>query len=695
MRHIGWQVLIALAGIAFLSAVLAFLALGTNTVERPDWGGTYVEGVAGRPSTINPIFSQYNDVDRDLAALVFTGLTRADENGNLIPDLASRWSASPDGLIYTFTLRTDVRWHDGEPFTADDVLYTIHAMQDPGYKGPPDLATFWRTAAITATDAATIRFQLTQPYAPFLDYTTIGILPAHLLQDVSSSDLFQHSFNRRPIGTGPFQVSEFTSKHVLLDASPQYYGPRPYLARLQFKFYPDYESIFAAYAREEVEGIARILPAYLAKARGLSQLRLYNARLAGYTLVVLNLSKTPFQEKQVRQALLYAIDRQRLINEHLQGQGLLASSPLEPGTWAFDSTIPPYPFDAERAKTLLDSAGWKDTNADGVRDKDRTTLAFTLTTNDDPVRVAIANEIAKAWQAIGVKATVQPVPASLLVQNILRPRQFDAVLYEWRTLSNDPDQYENWHQTQIPGGTGYGQNYSGLNDRDISEVLEAARKTNDPGKRAGLYRRFQELFAERVPALLLFYPVYAYGVDARVRGVQLAPMLTPSDRFRNIAQWYLKTRRVPADATELPARTPTAPVVPTATPSPPAPIAPTLAAPTVVAPSPSPTLMAPAQCANLSSIIKSPTMDSVVSGLIEIRGTATHPNMAYWKLEYRAETAPAYTQLYRSDQPITDQTLSLWSTKTVPNGIYWLQLTVVDNTGNFGTPCQIRVTIAN
>lgn len=545
MKHIRWQLLISLAGVALLSAVLVYLALETTFIEYPDWGGTYIEGVAGRPSAINPIFSLYNDVDRDLVALIFNGLTRADENGVLQPDLATRWTISPDGLVYTFTLRADVVWHDGVYLSADDVLYTIHTLQDPAYQGPPDLGAFWRTVAITRVDDLTIRFQLTQPYAPFLDYTTIGILPAHLLQDVPVSDLLAHPFNRRPIGTGPFQVLESTAGQVVLEANPNFHRGRPYLQRLILKFYPDYESVFAAYARGEVRGIARILPAYISKTNAFEQLQLHHARLSGYSLIYLNLNKPLFQDKVVRQALLYALDRQRLIDEILKGQGVLASSPIGPNNWAHHPTVPIYPYDPERAKTLLDSAGWRDTNSDGTRDKDRVELMFKLIAPDEPTRVALAQEIVRQWQAIGVRATVEIVPTSLLVQQILRPRQFDAVLYEWRTLSNDPDQYENWHQTQIPGGTGLGQNYSGLNDRDISEVLETARRTHDQGKRIELYRKFQELFAERVPALLLYYPIYIYGVDTRVQGVKPAPMLTPSDRFWNVTQWYLKTKRVP------------------------------------------------------------------------------------------------------------------------------------------------------
>ncbi len=704
MKHIRWQLLIALVGIVLLSAVLAFLALGSTAIERADYGGTYIEGIAGRPSAINPILSQYNDVDRDIAALIFTGLTRADESGTIKPDLAANWTISPDGLVYTFTLRSDIRWHDGVRASAEDVLYTIHTIQDPAYKGPPNLALFWRTVAITEVDEATIRFQLTEAYAPFLNYTTIGILPAHILGDVAPGDLLHHPFNRRPIGTGPFKVAEVTGDSLTLDVNANYYGPRPYLARIQFRFYPDYESIFSAFTRGEVEGISRILPSYLPKARALDNLTLYNARLGGYSLVYLNLSKTPFQDKAVRQALLYGLDRQHLISEVLQGQGLVASSPIEPGSWAYDATLPPYAFDQEKAKALLDGAGWKDTDADGVRQKGAVALAFTLVTNDDPMRVAVANALAKEWQAIGVHAIVQPVPASLLVQNVLRPRQFDAVLYEWRNLSNDPDQYENWHETQVPNATNLGQNYSGLNDRDLSEALETARKTSDQAKRAELYRRFQERFADLTPALLLYYPVYTYGVDARVRAVQLAPMLASSDRFRSVAQWYVKTKRVvssmsPAEATPAPTAEPAVAAAPrpsrTAAPSLVPPTAEAGASPSAPPAAATAPVASTAQCANPEASIKQPTHDGTIAGLTEIRGTAGRANMSYWKLEYRPDSSASFVQLYRSEQPVADGAISLWSTKTVPNGVYWLQLTVVDNTGNFGSPCLIRVNIAN
>lgn len=697
MKHIRWQLLITVIGIAILSVLLGFLALNTRSVERPALGGTYIEGMVGRLNTLNPILSQFGDNDRDVAALLFNGLTRAAEDGTLKPDLAARWNISPNGLMYTFTLRADVYWHDGVPVTADDVLYTVRAIQDPATKASPDLAAFWRTVAVTATDEATVRFQLTQPYAPFLDYTTIAILPAHLLRDVPSAELAANPFNRRPIGTGPFSITELTASQIVLDANPRYHGMRPYLTRVIFRFYSDYDAVFAAYISGEIEGIARVVPAYLPRLRTLNRLEQYNARLAGYSLIYLNLSKPAFQDKVVRQALLFAIDRSRLISDTLQGQGILASGPIVPGTWAFDNTIPQYPFDPEKAKSILDAAGWKDAG-DGIRKKSADLLSFTLTTTDDPTRVTMANEIVQAWQAIGVKATVQTVPAATLAQNVLRPRQFDAVLYEWRTLSNDPDQYENWHELQIPGPSAAGQNYGGLKDRDISEVLETARKTNDQLKRAELYRKFQELFSDRVPALILYYPIYTYAVDERVRGIQLAPLLTPSDRFRSIARWYVKTQRIAFNAensepTALPPPTALAPIkLPTPTPAPAPPpqtVIVVVVQPTSIVPTPS------AQCVGLAASITAPATDSKVAGILEIRGSVSSTNLSYWKLEYRADASTEYSQLFRGETPVMDGVLSLWATKTVANGSYWLQLTAVDSVGNFGTPCQVRVNVSN
>jgi peptide/nickel transport system substrate-binding protein len=555
-KHFRWQVVITLLGIALLGSLLAYLTFTFVTVIAPGAGGTYVEGLVGSSQYINPILCQYNQVDRDLCSLIFDGLTRLNERGEVVPDLAERWEISDDGLAYTFHLRRDVLWHDEVPFSADDVVFTVRAVQDPDYAGAPYLAELWRSVEVIEVDSHTVQFLLKQPFAPFLYYTTMGILPAHLLAEVPARSLLSDPFNRHPIGTGLFKVEEISAEHALLGANPLFYGPKPYLNKIEFRFYLSHESVLAAYQQGEVQGIGRVLPTDLPEVvEANSGLQLFSARLPGYTLIFLNLEDPElpfFQEKQVRQALLYAIDRQGLVDHVLEGQGLVAHSPILPETWAYASGITEYEYSIERAKDLLNEAGWHlpthlstmpgDTNEQGdgsIREKAEVKLTFTLLTDDDPLHVKLAREVVRQWEAIGVRATLQTV-GSGLVDEYLVPRKFEALLIDLE-LHGDPDPYPLWHSTQA---SGEGQNYAGFVNYEADQFLEEARCTHDSGRRAELYRGFQEIFADEVPSLLLYYPIYTYAVDEKVKGVQLGPMSDPSDRFRNVTEWYIVTKRV-------------------------------------------------------------------------------------------------------------------------------------------------------
>lgn len=540
-RHIRWQAIIAVLGVILVVALLGYLAHSTTTVVIPDEGGTYVEGIAGRPGYINPILCQYNQADHDLVSLIFSGLTDLNERGEIVASLARDWGVSDDGLVYTFYLLRDVVWHDGEPFTADDVLFTVEAIQDEDYQGAAELAELWRTVTVEKINDYTVSFTLQAPLATFLDYTTIGILPRHLLDDVPASELQRHQFNVRPVGTGMFKMAEVTGEHVILEANPDYYGEQPLLSKIEFKFYPDYQSIFTAYQQGEVEGISQVLPQDLAEVRRQEYLRLYSARLSGYTLVFLNLDLPLFEEKEVRQALLWAIDRQRIIDQILDGQGIVAHSPISPDSWAYNEDVFEYGYDPDRARELLSDAGWVDSDHDGVREKEDRRLEFGLLTNKAPLRRQIIEEIARQLWEVGARVVPVVEESSWVVNEALRPREFDSLLYSWRNLPNDPDPYLMWHSTQIGGD---GQNYAGLSSVDVDQLLEQGRQINDQSERAELYRDFQDLFAEEVPSLLLYYPVYNYAIDEMVKGVQLSSMMDPSDRFRTIAHWYIKTRRV-------------------------------------------------------------------------------------------------------------------------------------------------------
>jgi peptide/nickel transport system substrate-binding protein len=540
-RHIRWQAIITFTGIALTLTFLGLLAFSRRTITVPDVAGAYTEGIAGAPQLINPLLSQYNRVDQDLSALIFNGLTRADGAGDVKPDLAKSWEVSDDGLAYLFRLREDVLWQDNEPFTADDVVFTISLMQDPEFPGVPDLGKLWRTVTVLKLDDHTIRFILPEPFPAFVDSTTIGILPEHLLMGVSAGQLISHPFNLSPIGTGPFKLEEITTEYARLSANPFYSGPQPQLANLRLRFYPSYQAAIAAYQAEEVQGIGFVPPQAIPTVQSLDSLNLYTTRLSGYTIIYLNL-RTPetapfFAEAGVRQALLYALDRQAIIDQALYGQGLVAAGPIRSWSWAYNPEVPAAIFDPVKANMLLDEAGWIDSDGDGIRDKEGRPFAFTLLTNETPEKIAVAEIVSQQWQQVGVAVTVEIVGAGLGER--LDQRNYQAALAEV-LLSGDPDPYPLWHRAQISSG----QNYAGWDNERASQLLEAARTITNTGQRSDFYFEFQRIFAEEVPSIILFHPVYTYAVSQDIQDVQLAPMNRPSDRFRTITDWYLLTRQV-------------------------------------------------------------------------------------------------------------------------------------------------------
>ncbi|MGD9048651.1 MAG: ABC transporter substrate-binding protein, partial [Anaerolineae bacterium] len=549
-RHIVWQALLAVVGAVLVFVILFQLVTTTppepETAEVPVAGGTYVEGVLGYSERINPVLAPVmvpaNPVDQDLSALVFDGLTTLNESGQVSPALALEWEASEDGTVYEFRLREDVRWHDGAPFTAADVAFTVQAMQDPSFQGDPNLGELWRNVSVEQLDSHTVRFTLQEAFPSFLQYTSIGLLPAHLLGNVPASDLPRHDFSTKsPVGTGMFTVESISPDRVVLGANRDYWRAQPFLDRIEFWFYADWDGLLEDYGRGDLLGFHPPRLRYLPDLAGMPALNLYSAQSTGFGLVYLNLLQESlpfFQEQEVRQALLYALDRQVLVDQVMGGQGLVADSPILPTTWAYNSGLRQYNHDPERAIGLLDASGWMDSDGNFVRDKDGVELAFTLLTSDDETMIRMAEEIARQWRAVGVDTTVRSVDSDAAI-DFVRARNFDAVLIEVE-LTADPDPYPLWHSTQVE----LGQNFAGFASDEADQVMEEARFSTDLEERMELYHLFQQIFAEEIPALPIYYPMYAYAVDSQVRDVQLSPLLHTSDRFRNVHAWYFKTEQV-------------------------------------------------------------------------------------------------------------------------------------------------------
>jgi len=550
MKKLRWQILV----VAITIVVVALLLLSQQPVSVPFLpeaapGGIYTEALIGSMGRLNPMLDWNNPADRDINRLIFSGLIRFDSHGLPQPDLAESWGTSPDGTLYNFSIRPNATWHDGQPVTTDDVIFTIGLIQSGGSLFPQDIKDLWSQIEIKKFDDKTFQFKLPEPFAPFLDYATFGVLPKHLLESVPADQLASAEFNLKPVGTGPYKFDSLLTSGgqisgVSLRVNENYYLPRAYIEQMVFRFYPDSASAFDAYEQGEVLGISQISNDILESALAESTLSVYTSRLPQLGLVFLNLNNpgVPFlQSEKVRRALLLGINRNIIVSRIMKGQAIIADGPILPGSWAYYEEIEHLDYDPDAAAALLKDEGYVIPAGGGdVRAKDGQFLSFTLTHPNDETHTKIAQAIQSDWALIGVKVDLQAVGYDALANDFLATRNYQAALADLNTLRTpDPDPYLFWHQSEATGG----QNYSQWENRSASEYIETARIEADFESRLRLYRNFQVTFTKDMPSLPLYYPVYSYGVDAQVQGVQVAPMYDTSDRLALINEWYLVTRR--------------------------------------------------------------------------------------------------------------------------------------------------------
>jgi peptide/nickel transport system substrate-binding protein len=500
----------------------------------PVKGGRYIEGLIGLPTTLNPLLAS-TPSERDVTRLLFEGLTWVDGTGRPQPELAESWTTSDDGLRYTFRLRRDVTWHDGEPVTATDVLFTIRLVQSPGFPGNPALSTFWRGIRVDIDDPHTVVFTLLEPFAPFPNYASLPILPAHRLQGMLPEDLAGDPFSLGPVGTGPFRLVSFDreGRRALLARYDGYYARKPYLDEVEFRFYETVDELLAAFRSGEIDG-AGILP-WEVVARGIdlgADARIYAPLLAGMTALFFNQQTQLFSDERVRQAIALGIDRASLVREVFQGQAEPATGPIPISLWAYGAQ--PTPVDRERARQLLQAAGWGDSNSDGILDSGGVAFRFTLLVNqDDAQRVAVAHALAAQLHLLGIVVTVQPLPAPELREALLE-RQYSAAVFGWVPILGDPDCFELWHSSQADNGL----NVSGLRNQTVDTLLFQARTTTDLRQRRSLYVEFQRVFTELASAVVLYYPRYFFAVRGDIGGVQPVSLIHPSDRLHWLPEWY-------------------------------------------------------------------------------------------------------------------------------------------------------------
>lgn len=521
--------------------------LGYNNIFKqltylPKNGGEFTEGLVGSPLYLNPILAQTNDVDIDISSLIFSGLMKYNKNLELETDLAEGYEYNEEENSYTFQIKKNIEWHDGEPFSAGDVVFTFQSIQDENFKSP--LYRTFQGVEIEKIDDYSVKFTLAEKYAAFLNVLTVGILPEHIWYDIPPVTANISKFNQKPVGTGPFKFKSIIKessgiiKSYTFEKNKDYYGKVPYINKVIFKFYPDQQLALDALINKNIDSVGFITKESLEKIIGKGSLNIYNFNLSQYTSIFFNTDKNELLDNvKLRKALAYAIDKKQIIESVLNNQGQDIHTPILPGFLGHSDEVQKYDFNPTKSAEILIGLGWE-LDGDYLK-KDDIELKITLTTVDQPENVKTAEIIKQSWNNIGINVELQIVPRTQIQKEKLITREYEALLYG-EVIGYDPDPYPFWHSSQREHP---GVNLTNYANRKADELLEEARKTSDDESRIEKYIEFQNIIAENIPAIFLYAPTYTYPLSKAVKGLDIQRISNSSDRFIDIENWYIKTKK--------------------------------------------------------------------------------------------------------------------------------------------------------
>lgn len=524
-----------IAGLGVLAAI--WIAASGNGAE-PMAGGTYIEGMAGAPDRVNPLFAGFNEVDESLVSLIFAGLTRLDENGRPFPDLAENWTVSPDGLTYIFTLRSGLMWQDGAILTAEDVEFTYELLKAKDVNPSSTIASVLADATVSVLDIKTIQIRLDQPFAPLPAFLTLGILPVRSLGAAGSEGTSTAAFNRAPVGAGPYRLEELTQAKAVLVPNPFYHFAMPLLDQIELKFFANEADLLAALKAQQLDGALFSSGVGEADLVDLVQagFHTFNLPTAATVFVFFNLAEPVFDDRRVRQALLYALDRDAIVEGVFGSLAIRSDSPLPEAIWSSTPSLEKYEYDLAAAASLLEEAGW--VLVEEVRERSGVPMSFQLVTDSDPVRLAVAQEVVSRWRALGIEVTLETVGNTLLVRDRLDPRHFEALLFAL-TAGPDPDAYDTWHSSANSAG---GDNLAQSDNIAVDSLLEEGRTSISLDRREELYGEFQELFAEEIPSIPLYTQSLIYAQTSSLQGVRFGFLPNAGARFWRAPEWHFETR---------------------------------------------------------------------------------------------------------------------------------------------------------
>ncbi|MCK4463679.1 MAG: peptide-binding protein [Candidatus Omnitrophica bacterium] len=511
--------------------VLAAVFFLTAAYCEDKYGDAFVTASIADARTLVPILAS-DSASGEIVGMVFNGLVKYDKFIELTGDLAQSWEIKDDGLTIIFHLRKNVKWHDGRPFTAEDVRFTYGKLIDPDVPTPYS-GDFKKVKFFEALNPYTIKITYKEPFSPGLASWGMAIMPKHILEN---ENLLTSSFSRSPIGTGPYKFKRWkSSERIDLVSNHGYFEHTPYIDRYIYKVIPDPSTMFLELQTENIDsmGLSPLQYKRLTDTRYFKKsYRKFRYPSFGYTYMAYNLKSELFTDKRVRQAINYAVDKKEIIDGVLLGLGRICTGPFIPESWAYNKNVKPCPFDVNRAKKLLRTAGWADSDGDGWLDKEGEIFEFTLLTNQgNNLRIKTAEIIQRRLKEVGIKVNIRVLEWAVFINEFVDKKRFEAIILGW-SLSRDPDCYDIWHSSKTRPGE---FNFISYSNSGVDKLLIEGRRRFDKEKRKEIYHKIHEVLYEEQPYLFLYVPDALPAVHRRFRGIEPAPI----GIGYNFIDWYV------------------------------------------------------------------------------------------------------------------------------------------------------------
>jgi len=580
-----------LVNLIFFASV--FYKKGVESV--PTFGGQYQEGLVGLPRYVNPLYS-FSDVDSDISLLIFSSLFKYNGNADLSLDLIKNYAISDNGKIYNFTIKEDVKWHDGEKLTVDDIVFTFQAILNPEFRSPW-LAVF-QGIEVEKIDDYNFKIVLDKPYSGFTELLSFGILPQHLWQNINPATANLAELNLKPIGSGPYKFKSLIKnklgeiKSYNLQANQLYYNQVPYIKDVVFKFYPNFNALIAALNNDEIEGASYLSPGFENNVIATNSLNFHKLLLNQVNAIFFNQAENEaLASLDLRKALALAIDKEKMVNESLNLNAIRAKGPLPASSLAFKEDLNTYRFNQVEAEKLIQEAGWNlqiisrddvdrmdnleeenliegeeigasdesgpenknDTSWQEIKNLAETTgleligkwrykeeddkkqyLIITLTVPKEEISLKLSNEIKNYWQELGVRTIINEVKMEEIQKNIIDNKNFEAIIYG-EMFGFNPDPYTYWHSEEK-------LNISNYSNEEVDKLLENIRISFNQEEKIESYHSFQEKINQDVPAIFLYSSFYIYPQNKKIKNFNTSSIIEPRDRLANISSWYIKTK---------------------------------------------------------------------------------------------------------------------------------------------------------